>query len=221
MIIRRLLQLICGLALYGLAAALLVRSDLGLSPWHIFHQGVSKATGISFGMVVNLTGAALLIVWIPLRQRLGIGTILNVMLIGTTADLSLMLLPPITSLLARTAMLVAGIVLTGMACGIYIGAGLEPGPRDGLMTGIARCTGWSIRFSRTAVELGALAIGVALGGTVGIGTVAYALLIGPLAQFFLAKFALKAPSTDEGYVKSADIPRATRNLHDAPNIGSE
>ena len=199
MMVRRLVQLVFGLSLYGVAAALMVRADLGLSPWHVFHQGVARVTGISFGMVVNLTGLAILALWIPMRLRIGIGTILNALMIGSTADVSLMLMPPIENLMARWIMLLAGVVLTGMACGIYIGAGLEPGPRDGLMTGIVRRTGWSVRATRSGIELVALAIGVLLGGKIGLGTLIYAVLIGPLVQFFLPRFAWRPViTTDPG-----------------------
>ena len=195
--VRRLVQLVFGLSLYGVAAALMVRADLGLSPWHVFHQGVARVTGISFGMVVNLTGLAILALWIPMRLRIGIGTILNALMIGSTADVSLMLMPPIENLMARWIMLLAGVVLTGMACGIYIGAGLEPGPRDGLMTGIVRRTGWSVRATRSGIELVALAIGVLLGGKIGLGTLVYAVLIGPLVQFFLPRFAWRPVITTD------------------------
>jgi len=203
--IRRLAQLIFGLVLYGFAAALMVRANLGLSPWHIFHQGVARVTGISFGMVVNLTGAALLLAWIPMRQRIGVGTILNIVTIGSAADFSLRLIPPVESLVVRWLLLAAAIGLTGIACGIYIGAGLEPGPRDGLMTGIAKRTGWSIRFTRTGVELAVLAIGVLLGGKIGIGTFVYAAFIGPVVHFAMTKFAWRPDRGTQREVKNAAV----------------
>ncbi len=182
---RRLVQLFAGLILYGASMALMLRSTLGLDPWDVFHQGLASHTALSFGMLVNLVGLAVLLLWIPLRQWPGIGTVANVATIGLSVDATLAVLPPVEGLPARAALLVAGVVLNGLAGALYIGAGLGPGPRDGLMTGLVRRTGWSIRLVRTGLELSVLAIGWAMGGTVGIGTVLYALAIGPLVQAFL------------------------------------
>jgi uncharacterized membrane protein YczE len=186
MLIRRLIQLYAGLVLYGFSMALLVRSNLGLDPWDVFHQGVALHVDWSFGTVVNVTGVFVLLLWWPLRQRPGLGTISNIIVIGLVADASLWALGTPDSLLARFAMLISGIVLNGLAGGAYIGAGFGPGPRDGLMTGFVRRTGVSVRLVRTTIELVVLAIGWMLGGTVGLGTVLYALSIGWLVQFFLA-----------------------------------
>lgn len=194
---RRLTQLYAGLTLYGFSMALMLRADLGLDPWDVFHQGVALHSGWSFGMVVNVVGAAVLALWIPLRQRPGIGTISNILVIGFAADLSLLLLETPDSVAMRLAMLVLGIVLNGIAGGAYIGAGLGPGPRDGLMTGFVRRTGWSIRLVRTAIELTALAIGWMLGGTVGLGTVLYAVSIGWLVQIFLPMFTIAAQEVEQ------------------------
>jgi uncharacterized membrane protein YczE len=185
MMIRRLLQLSIGLTLYGASMALMLRAALGLDPWDVFHQGVSGQVGLSIGMVVNLTGLVVLLLWIPLRQRPGIGTVANVVMIGTAMDLTLGVLPPVEGLAFQVAALIASIVVNGFAGALYIGAGLGPGPRDGLMTGLARRTGWSLRLVRTGIELTVLALGWALGGTVGVGTLLYAFGIGPIVQFFL------------------------------------
>jgi uncharacterized membrane protein YczE len=185
MMIRRLLQLSIGLTLYGASMALMLRAALGLDPWDVFHQGVSGQVGLSIGMVVNLTGLVVLLLWIPLRQRPGIGTVANVVMIGTAMDLTLRILPPVEGLAFQVAALIASIVVNGFAGALYIGAGLGPGPRDGLMTGLARRTGWSLRLVRTGIEVSVLALGWALGGTVGVGTLLYAFGIGPLVQFFL------------------------------------
>ena len=185
MMIRRLLQLSIGLTLYGASMALMLRAALGLDPWDVFHQGVSGQVGLSIGMVVNLTGLVVLLLWIPLRQRPGIGTVANVVMIGTAMDLTLRVLPPVEGLAFQVAALIASIVANGFAGALYIGAGLGPGPRDGLMTGLARRTGWSLRLVRTGIEVTVLALGWALGGTVGVGTLLYAFGIGPLVQFFL------------------------------------
>ena len=198
--IRRLIQLFLGLALYGVSLGLMVRANLGLDPWDVFHQGLSQRSGISLGMMVNLIGAAVLLLWIPIRQRPGIGTIANVFLIGTFADISLWLIPPIDHLPLATAMLAGGIFLNGVATGAYIGAGLGPGPRDGLMTGLVNRTGGSVRVIRTGIEVAVLAAGWMLGGTVGVGTVLYAIAIGPIVHRMLPVFAIptdRNPATVE------------------------
>ncbi|HUH11229.1 MAG TPA: hypothetical protein VLZ73_11825 [Brevundimonas sp.] len=188
MFIRRFIQLQIGLLLYGASLALMVRADLGLNPWSVLHQGLSERTGISLGMVVNLVGLLVLLVWIPLRQKPGVGTICNVLLIGTAADVALWALPPIEGLALRIAFLTAAIVLNGAATAAYIGAGLGPGPRDGLTTGLVRITGWRIGWARTAIEVAVLAMGWLLGGVAGVGTVLYALANGPLVQWFMTRF---------------------------------
>ncbi|WP_313001141.1 hypothetical protein [Brevundimonas sp.] len=185
---RRFIQLQLGLLLYGASLALMVRADLGLNPWSVLHQGLSERTGLSLGMVVNLVGALVLLIWIPLRQKPGVGTICNVLLIGTAADVALWALPPIEGLSLRIVFLIAAIVLNGAATAAYIGAGLGPGPRDGLTTGLVRISGWRIGWARTAIEVAVLAIGWLLGGVAGVGTVLYALANGPLVQWFMARF---------------------------------
>ncbi|MDP9398011.1 MAG: hypothetical protein M3P96_09435 [Actinomycetota bacterium] len=165
--------------------ALMIRATLGLNPWDVFHQGVAERLGLSFGTVTILVGALVLLLWIPLRQRPGIGTISNVVVIGLAVDAALAVLPAPGSLVIRLPMLVSGIVLNGIAGGAYIGAGLGPGPRDGLMTGWVRRTGGSVRVVRTVIEVTVLTGGWLLGGTVGLGTVLYAVSIGPLVHVFL------------------------------------
>jgi uncharacterized membrane protein YczE len=183
--IRRLTQLLIGLWLYGAALALFVRADLGLDPWNVFHAGVAGRTGLSLGAVMVMTGVLVLLAWWPLRQRPGIGTLANILIIGLAVDVTLPWLPILEDPGVRGAALVASLILNGLAGALYIGAGLGPGPRDGLMTGIAARTGASLRVVRTIIELTVLAAGWALGGAVGIGTVVYALAIGPLVQAFL------------------------------------
>ncbi|PFG16159.1 putative membrane protein YczE [Propionicimonas paludicola] len=182
---RRLPQLLIGLWLYGFAMAMFVRSGLGLDPWDVFHAGLQGLLGVSFGTIVIGVGFAVLLLWIPLRQWPGLGTIANAVVIGLAADSTLALIPPATDWRVSWALLIGGLLLNGLAGGLYIGSQLGPGPRDGLMTGLARRTGWSLRLVRTGLELSVLAIGWLLGGAVGIGTVVYALAIGPLVQFFL------------------------------------
>jgi uncharacterized membrane protein YczE len=189
---RRLGPLVLGLALFGASIALLVRADLGLFPWDVLHQGVARASGLPLGVVVILASVVVLALWIPLRQRPGLGTVANVVLVGAFVDLTLAALPTVEALPARVALLVAGVVLNAAATGLYIGAGYGPGPRDGLMTGLA-ARGWSLRWSRLGIELAVLGVGLALGGTVGVGTVLYALAVGPLVQPFLALFTVTAP----------------------------
>lgn len=207
----RLVQLVIGLVLVGLALALVVEADLGLDPWNVFHQGVSERTGVGLGWVVILASVGILLLWIPLRQRLGIGTVLNALLVGSSIELGIAVLPSPSSLGARTAFLAVGVLVNGIALGLYIGAGLGPGPRDGLMTGLA-ARGRSIRVVRTGIELTALVIGVALGGSVGIGTVVFALTVGPLVHVSLPRLdrgPRPVPAALRGTAAPADPPAAT------------
>ncbi|WP_041840754.1 YczE/YyaS/YitT family protein [Actinoplanes friuliensis] len=194
---RRVTQLFAGLVLYGISMAFMVESSLGLTSWDVFHQGVSKATGLSFGLVVILAGIPILALWIPLRQKPGFGTIANLVVIGFVVDGALALLAPGDSMAMRITYLIVGIALNGVSTAMYIGANFGPGPRDGLMTGIVnRFPRLSIRVVRTSIEILVLAVGFLLGGTVGLGTVAYALAIGPLVQIFMPVFAIPArPAT--------------------------
>lgn len=192
---RRVMLLLTGLVLYGASDALLVVAALGLSPWDVLHQGLAGQTGLSIGTLVIIVGALVLLLWLPLRQRPGLGTVCNVVVIGVALDATLAVLPIPASLGMRITAMVAGIVLNGLATAMYIGAALGPGPRDGLMTGLA-ARGHSIRVVRTAIEVGVLAVGWVLGGTVGVGTVAYALCIGPLAHLLLPLLAVDRPGRE-------------------------
>ncbi|MES9559423.1 hypothetical protein ABZ776_33565 [Streptomyces sp. NPDC007076] len=187
---RRLIQLYVGLALYGASSALLVRAGLGLEPWGVLHQGLAERTGLSIGVVSIIVGAAVLLLWIPLRQRPGLGTVSNVFAVGIAMDGTLALVPDVHGLVAQIAVLVAGVVVNGVATGLYIAARFGPGPRDGLMTGLHLRTGRSVRLVRTLIEVAVVVTGFLLGGSLGVGTVLYALAIGPLAQFFLRVFAV-------------------------------
>lgn len=189
--LRRLIQLYIGLVLYGVSTAMFVRADLGADPWNVFHLGVMKRLSLDIGTVMIVTGALVLLLWIPLRQRPGLGTISNVIVLGLAADAALSLMPVLDSLVARGTLLVCAVVVNAIATGMYIGAGFGAGPRDGLMTGIHARTGWSVRAIRTAIEVSVLLIGWLLGGTVGVGTVVYALAIGPLIQLCLPWFRQK------------------------------
>src|SRR3954469_11296422 len=188
----RLAQLYGGLVLYGISSSLLVLAGLGLDPWDVFHQGLSRTFGLAIGTWAIIVGGVVLLLWIPLRQRPGIGTISNVVLVGLTMNVVLGHVHAPNGMAARVACLVCGVVLNGIATGAYIGAGLGPGPRDGLMTGLA-ARGHSIRVVRTALELTVLGSGWLLGGTVGVGTVLYALSIGPLAHVFIPLFRIEEP----------------------------
>ncbi|UPK73729.1 hypothetical protein MU582_14965 [Nocardioidaceae bacterium SCSIO 66511] len=182
---RRLPQLVFGLALYGWSMAMMVESVLGLDPWDVFHDGVTRHLPMTFGQVVIAVGAVLLLLWIPLRQWPGLGTVLNVILIGLAADLGLAVMSEPDSLVARFALLIGGVVLNGLAGALYIGTHLGPGPRDGLWLALVSRTGLSVRLIRTSVEVTVVVLGFLLGGTVGLGTIVYALAIGPIVQFFL------------------------------------
>lgn len=197
-LVRRLPQLLIGLWLFGAAMAMILRSNLGLGPWDVLHQGLSLHLPLTIGTVAICVGALVLLLWIPLRQWPGLGTVLNIFVIGIAMDATLAWLHTPDSLAARIAFLLGGIVLNGLAGGLYIGSQFGPGPRDGLMTGFSARTGASIRLVRTTIEIIVLSLGWLLGGTVGIGTVAFALLIGPATQFFLplVTVALTKPDAD-------------------------
>lgn len=197
-----------GLVLCGVAFALIVDARLGLDPWNVLHEGIADRSGLDIGLVTTLLGFVILLAWIPLRERIGIGTVANVVTIGTVMDLVVPHLPHSDHLATRWALLVLGLVLVGPGIGYYIGARLGPGPRDGIMTGIAQ-RGPSIRLVRTAIELVALAFGWLLGGTVGIGTVLFALTVGPNAQFWLGRLDLGHPPGFDPVVDPEVDPDAT------------
>ncbi|UQA97216.1 membrane protein YczE [Streptomyces halobius] len=188
---RRLLQLYAGLVFYGVSMGLMLRAELGLEPWSVLNQGISRHTGLSIGTVTIVSGALILLLWIPLRQRPGLGTVSNVVILGLVMDGTLALVPEAGPLGVRVPLLAFAIVLNGAATGLYISARFGPGPRDGLMTGLHRRTGRPLRLVRTDIEVTVLAAGFLLGGSVGVGTVGYALAIGPLAQFFLRRFVIE------------------------------
>lgn len=185
---RRIAQLIPGLLLYGIADAFMIRAAVGVDPWTVFAQGVALHTGLSIGLLTNIIGLAVLLLWWPLRQKPGVGTVLNILLVGPGIELGLWLLPVPEALWLRILYFVIGLLLLAVASGIYIGARLGPGPRDGLMTGIHLRFGTPIWIGRTGVELTVLVIGWILGGNVGFGTLAFALLIGPLCSITLPLF---------------------------------
>jgi uncharacterized membrane protein YczE len=184
MLARRLVQLYAGLVLYGASASLIILSQLGNDPWDVLHQGLSLQTGIGTGIWVCIAGALVMLLWIPLRQKPGLGTLSNVIVVGLALELCLIAFEPAHDLATRWTLLLSGVLLNGVATGLYIGARFGPGPRDGLMTGLA-ARGMSLRAVRTGIELTVLAAGIALGGTFGVGTLIYALAIGPLAHVFV------------------------------------
>jgi uncharacterized membrane protein YczE len=200
---RRLVQLYAGLALYGFSMALLVRSGLGVTPWDVLHQGLARQLGWSLGAVVIVVGALVLLAWVPLRERPGLGTVSNVVVIGLALDAALAILPEPSSLALRMALVPAGIALNGVATAAYIGVHLGPGPRDGLMTGLVRRTGRSVRLVRTSLEVAVVAVGWLLGGTLGVATVLYALAIGPLVHALLPRLSVDLPDRTPASARTA------------------
>jgi uncharacterized membrane protein YczE len=203
---RRLVQLYVGLACYGISAAMMVRARLGLDPWDVLHQGIAHRTGHAIGTVSVVVGVFVLLLWLPLRQRPGLGTVSNVLVVGLVMNQTLQVLPAQHGFSAQLAMLVGGIVLCGLATGMYISAGLGPGPRDGLMTGYALRTGLSIRLTRTVLELTVLGVGWLLGGSVGLGTVLFAVWIGPLSQLSLKLMAIPGVPISRSAVDAVEAP---------------
>jgi uncharacterized membrane protein YczE len=217
---RRVSQLYLGLVAFGASLALMVRADLGLGPWDVLHQGLAGVTDLSIGWVVIGTAALALLAWLPLRLRPGFGTLSNVIVVGLVVDATIAVLPAPTSLVARVGLLATGIVGNGVATGLYIGAGLGSGPRDGLMMGLA-ARGYSLRRVRTLLEVAVLAVGWAVGGTVGVGTLAYALAIGPLVQRLIPALSLPAsePEPADPHIPSMTmtVPAAARLAGDTTN----
>ena len=185
----RLAQLIVGLILFGIGLALMLQSGLGVPPWDVLHQGLAHQFGLTIGVWSIIISATVLLLWLPLQERYGLGTLLNAVIIGVVIDLASLVIPEATTDMVAWVMLVVGVVLIGAASGLYIGANLGPGPRDGLMTAIAR-RGPSIRLTRVLLEITVLTIGWMMGGTFGIGTIVFAIAIGPLVQFFLPRFSI-------------------------------
>jgi len=182
-----------------MSIALMIAGDVGAAPWDVFHTGVQRHVPLSLGVVMIVASVAVLGAWIPLRQMPGLGTVLNAILVGVFADVGLAILPTPDAMVARVGFMLGGVVLCAFATGLYVGAQFGPGPRDGLMTGLARRTGWSIRVVRTGIEVGVLLVGVALGGAIGVGTVVFAFGVGPITQFFLPRMTvpLHAPATPD------------------------
>ena len=214
---RRVLQLLVGLVLYGASMAMMVQSFLGLDPWDVLHFGIAGFVPLSFGTVVIVVGLFALLLWIPLRQRPGLGTIANALVIGLATDATLLVLDRPEALWARIVLLLGGVVLNGLAGALYIGAQLGPGPRDGLMTGLARRTGWSLRLVRTGLELTVLTAGWLLGGVVGVGTLLYALAIGPLVQLFLPHVVVRLD--DPRSASAEECPPGSASDRPAPDGG--
>jgi uncharacterized membrane protein YczE len=202
----RLVRLVIGLLLYGLADGLMIQAHLGVDPWTVFALGVAKQTGLGIGLLTAVIGLLVLLLWIPLRQRPGIGTILNILLVSAGIQLTVWLVPPVTVLWAQILVFSAGLVLLAVASGIYIGAHLGPGPRDGLMTGIHNRTGWPIWVGRTGVEATVLLVGWLLGGDVGFGTLAFAVLIGPLCNLTLPLFGVHRTAKPLRQAQGAAVP---------------
>ena len=188
-----MVRCLIGLAIFAVGISLQMNANIGAPPWDVFHQGVAKQTDISIGKIIVITGFSLLLLWIPLRQKPGLGTILNALEIGLIADVALEIIPEPNNILIRIVMVVVGIITVAIGTGLYIGSALGPGPRDGLMTGLAK-RGIPIRVGRTAVEVTVLIIGYALGGQVGVATFAFAFGVGPLVQFFLPRLAVSSGS---------------------------
>jgi uncharacterized membrane protein YczE len=198
-------QLFAGLILYGISLALLIRAGLGLAPWDVLHQGLARITGTSVGQMVIAVSFVVLLAWIPLRQRPGFGTIANALLVGVAVDLTMLVIDDVKALPWRLLLLIAGVALNGLATALYIGASLGPGPRDGLMTGVVARTGRSVRLVRTVIELAVLVLGWLLGGTVGVGTVLYAVSIGPIAHLLLPRLTVAADASRSPAVVERDV----------------
>lgn len=215
---RRILHLLIGLMLYGIGIALIVRAEIGVAPWDVLTQGIDRHTHLGFGLITILISGVVLLLWIPLRQKPGVGTLLNAVLVGPAADLGLWLIPAGLDLWVRAILFASGLLVLAVATGLYIGAHFGPGPRDGLMTGLHTRSGWKIWIVRTGIEAVVLAIGWALGGNVGVGTVLFAVLVGPLCNWTIPFFTInrrtvKAPASTgaDGSGRSADdVSRRSR-----------
>ncbi|WP_067199968.1 membrane protein YczE [Microbacterium sp. XT11] len=202
----RIVQLLIGLVLYGVALGFMVRGGIGVAPWDVLALGISGQSGIGYGIVTNLVAVAVLLLWIPLRQRLGLGTVLNALLIGPSADLTLAIVPVPESTWIGAPLFLLGLLLLAFATGLYIAADFGPGPRDGLMTGLVARTGWPVWVVRTLIEGSVLVVGFLLGGPVGVGTVLFAFGVGPLIGWFLPRIA------ERRRARSAQLARVPRDL---------
>lgn len=203
---RRLPQLFVGLVFYGVSLGMMVRGALGVAPWDVLHLGLARHLPLTLGGALVLTSVLVLLAWIPLREKPGLGTVANTLVLGPTADATLALVDQPDSLVLRLALLAGGVLLCGLATAMYIGAQFGRGPRDGLMTGLARRTGLSIRLVRTSLEVSVVVVGVVLGGTLGAGTIIYALAIGPLTQWWLPAWTVALPAPDAEPVAAAEVP---------------
>ncbi|MFO7689333.1 MAG: hypothetical protein R6W83_02060 [Cryobacterium sp.] len=206
----RLTQLLLGLFLFGIGIALMVRGEIGVAPWDVLAQGIDRLTGWGFGLITILISGVVLLLWIPLREKPGIGTLANAVLVGLSADVGLRLVPAGLDLIPRVLLFAAGLLLVAVASGLYIGAHLGSGPRDGLMTGLHRRTGYKIWVVRTALESSVLLVGWALGGNVGIGTVLFALLIGPLCGYTIPFFAIALPAAQQTPTRAGQAQKSRR-----------
>ncbi|MFE6733600.1 YitT family protein [Microbacterium sp. NPDC057650] len=215
---RRILQLVGGVLLAGVGISFMIRGGIGAAPWDVLAQGIAMRVPLSFGTVSVLLSLLVLLAWIPLRQRLGVGTIVNALGVGVGADAGFLFVPEVDALWLRILFFVIGLTLFAVGSGLYIGARFGPGPRDGLMTGLHSRLGWPLWLARTIVELSALTLGWILGGVVGIGTVAFALLIGPMVQYFLRLFAVRMPVEETA---ADEAPGRTRGPHtdEIPVVG--
>ena len=195
---RRVVQLLVGLVLFGVGISMMLQSGLGLPPWDVLHQGLAEQFGLTVGIWSIIISFVVLLLWLPLRERYGIGTLLNAIIIGVVIDAAALIIPEPPNIWLDALMLTAGILLIGLASGMYIGANLGPGPRDGLMTAIAR-RGPSIRVTRWGIEIVVLITGILLGGTFGVGTIAFALFIGPIVQFFLPRWSIDTGRPEDAW----------------------
>lgn len=187
-LVKRWVFLLLGLVLFGVGIALMVHAELGLGPWDVLHQGIARLVNMPIGTVTIIIGVPIMLAWLPLNQRVGIGTLLNIVLIGTVTNVVLGMLPHVDNLTLRAALMLGGVVIVGVGSGLYLSSNMGAGPRDGLMIGLAERTGWSVRLVRTLIELVVLLSGVLLGGTIGIGTLVFAFGIGPVVQISLRLF---------------------------------
>jgi uncharacterized membrane protein YczE len=192
--LRRIIQLLAGLFLYGFSISMMVRGAIGVPPWDVLTQGLVKQTGLPFGVLTNIIGALVLLLWIPIRQKPGVGTVLNVLLVGPSIEIGLAIVPAATEVWQQVLLFAGGLALLAVASGLYIGAQFGPGPRDGLMTGIHHRWGFAVWRVRTVIEVTVLSIGWLLGGNVGVGTLAFALLIGPMVGVTLPLFHIRRPA---------------------------